>query len=194
MRFPPLLGLLAVALLLGCSDRRQEAAPVSRWASSRRPRPMAVPEGVVEGKDIVCGYVTVPEHHGSPDSRTLKLAVARLASLTEDPLPDPLVPLPTGPGASALDSFLPVFASPLGAPIRATRDVVLFEQRGLYRSKPTWRAMRSIPSSSIASPRAWAVRRASNGPRRHTRPAVRACWAGTCDWRPSSTPRAQTTW
>lgn len=137
MRVPTLLGLLAVALLLGCSDRRQEAAPGEQvGVFEEAPCPMAIPEGVVEGQDVVCGYVTVPEHHGSPDGRTLRLAVARLASLNEDPLPDPLVPLPTGPGASALDSYLPVFASPLGAPIRATRDVVLFEQRGLYHSDP----------------------------------------------------------
>ena len=136
MRFPPLLGLLAVALLLGCSDRRQEAAPGEQvGVFEEAPCPMAVPEGVVEGKDVVCGYVTVPEHHGSPDSRTLKLAVARLASLTEDPLPDPLVPLPTGPGASALDLRVsarrPHSRDARRGPLRAARPLPFRAQPGV---------------------------------------------------------------
>jgi pimeloyl-ACP methyl ester carboxylesterase len=131
------LCLLAAALLSGCSGIGQDDAtgrPLGVFEEA--PCPMAVPEGVVEGKDVVCGYVTVPEHHGSPDGRTLRLAVAKVSSLSEDPLPDPLVPLPTGPGESALDSFLPTFASDLGTAIRTTRDVVVFEQRGLYHSEP----------------------------------------------------------
>jgi pimeloyl-ACP methyl ester carboxylesterase len=133
------LGLFAAAALLsGCSGARQDDGPGERvGVFEEAPCPMTVPEGVVEGKDLVCGYVTVPEHHGRPGGRTFRLAVAKVTSLSEDPLPDPLVPLPTGPGASALDSFLPTFASDLGQAIRAARDVVVFEQRGLYYSEPS---------------------------------------------------------
>jgi pimeloyl-ACP methyl ester carboxylesterase len=138
MRISAFLCLLAAAALLSsCSGTGpDDTSGAQVGVFEEAPCPMTVPEGVVEGEDIVCGYVTVPEHHASPDGRTFRLAVAKVTSLAESPLPDPLVPLPTGPGESALDSFLPTFASDLGTAIRATRDVVIFEQRGLYHSEP----------------------------------------------------------
>ncbi len=99
------------------------------------PCPFAVPEGLAEGKDLTCGHVVVPEFHARPGGRTLRLLVAKVSSISTSPGDDPLVLLPTGPGASAVDSFVPELASPLGALLRANRDVVVFEQRGLFYSE-----------------------------------------------------------
>lgn len=99
------------------------------------PCPFPVPDGLTDGKDLTCGYVVVPEYHARPEGRTLKLLVAKVSSLDAAAGGDPLVPLPTGPGSSAIDSFIPLMAEPLGALLRARRDVVIFEQRGLYYSE-----------------------------------------------------------
>ena len=131
------LGVGVVALLAGCSDvGRDEELVQEVGVFEEAPCPMTVPDGVLEGKDVLCGYVTVPEHHWRPDGRTFQLAVAMVTSLDQVPAPDPLVPLPTGPGESALDSYISIFGADLGAVIRATRDVVIYEQRGLYYSEP----------------------------------------------------------
>lgn len=98
--------------------------------------PFDVPQGLVEGKTIKCGYVTVPEFHAKPDARTLRLAVAVFPSLSDNPSPDPFVLAPAGPGNSALGQSTDDVASPLGASLRAERDVVLIDYRGLYYAKP----------------------------------------------------------
>jgi pimeloyl-ACP methyl ester carboxylesterase len=61
--------------------------------------------------------------------------VAKVSSLSPSPEKEPLVPLPTGPGSSAIDAFLDFVASPVGGMFRANRDAVLIEQRGLFYSE-----------------------------------------------------------
>lgn len=101
------------------------------------PCPMPLPESLTEGEDIVCGYVTVPEDHGTPGGKTIQLAVAILHSTSAHPASDPLIMLQGGPGTSALSTFVPLMASPFGDPFLAQRDVILLEQRGAYYSRPT---------------------------------------------------------
>lgn len=125
------VGILMAVLTPWNSALAAEEVGVFRKA----PCPIPVPAGLVEGRDITCGYVVVPERHAQPTGRTLRLLLARVSSLSENPAGDPLVPLPTGPGSSSIDSFLPLMASPVGALLRARRDVVIFEQRGLFHSE-----------------------------------------------------------
>ena len=80
-----------------------------------------------------CGYVTVPEQHRRPDGPTLRLAVAILNSQAEDVAPDPLFMAQGGPGGSSLEIF-PLLM--LNSPIRAGRDIVIFDQRGTFYSEP----------------------------------------------------------
>lgn len=80
-----------------------------------------------------CGYVTVPEQHHNPDGPSIQLAVAILPSTAKNPAPDPLFMAQGGPGGSSLELF-PLFM--LGSPIRAERDIVIFDQRGTLYSKP----------------------------------------------------------
>lgn len=80
-----------------------------------------------------CGYVTVPERHGDPNSSKIRLAVAVLPGQTDDPAPDPLFMAQGGPGGSSLELF-PFLM--LGSPIREERDIVIFDQRGTLYSEP----------------------------------------------------------
>jgi pimeloyl-ACP methyl ester carboxylesterase len=123
---------LILSITLACGPQSEVVTEQSSTGVfEETPCPVAIPDGWTEGKEITCGYVTVPERHAQPDGPTLRLLIAKIASISESPDPDPLVPLPTGPGSSAFDS-----ASPVGAEFRKTREAVIFEQRGLYYSEP----------------------------------------------------------
>lgn len=93
-----------------------------------------LPTGVVEGTDVICGYLTVPEEHANPDGPTIQLAVAILPSLDPDPKSDPLFLAQGGPGGSTIETYTaPLLTSSI---LRADRDIVLFDQRGTLYSKP----------------------------------------------------------
>ncbi|UCC64106.1 MAG: alpha/beta hydrolase, partial [Anaerolineae bacterium] len=101
------------------------------------PCPMALPEGVVEGQDVLCGYVTEPEDHATPAGRTIQLAIAIFNAKSSEPATIPLLMLRGGPGESALSAWAPSFASPFGQILLSKRDVILLEQRGTLYSKPS---------------------------------------------------------
>ena len=132
-----MLILLSTAFItLACSAGPPATTGVQVGVFEDAPCPMPVPEGVVEGETLRCGYVTVPEFHSEPGERTVRLAVAVFSALGEDKVADPLVVAPAGPGASAIGSVGPDVASGVGKPVRAQRDVVLVENRGLAFSEP----------------------------------------------------------
>ncbi len=89
------------------------------------------------GRDVECGWLTVPEDHAKPDGSTIKLAVARFKSDAATPLPDPIVYLEGGPGGSPLRSYPAQFDAIFG-PFAAKRDVILFDQRGTGYSQPAF--------------------------------------------------------
>jgi pimeloyl-ACP methyl ester carboxylesterase len=87
-----------------------------------------------------CGYVIVPEEHGKDNGKTIKLAVVVMRANGEGvgPRPDPIFFLQGGPGGGTIDTFMPLLRNvPIddGA-LRATRDIVLFDQRGTGKSLP----------------------------------------------------------
>jgi len=93
-----------------------------------------VPAGKVEGKDVVCGYLTVPEIHAQPDGPTIQLAVAIIKSKDPNPSTDPLVMAQGGPGGSTIDTYTKLLLS--NNRLLSNRDIVLFDQRGTLYSKP----------------------------------------------------------
>jgi pimeloyl-ACP methyl ester carboxylesterase len=111
-------------------------APAFTGTFEDAPCPMALPEGAVEGRDIRCGYVAVPERHVLPQGKTIQLAVAVIPSTSRDPAPDPLVMLSGGPGESALTAFTALLGLPGMERLWAQRDVVLVEQRGTMYATP----------------------------------------------------------
>jgi pimeloyl-ACP methyl ester carboxylesterase len=91
-----------------------------------------------ERKDYECGFLNVPEHHSNPDGKQIQLAVAIIKSTSANPQPDPLVLLQGGPGGSGITlfSYLASDEAKGSASLRADRDLIIFEQRGTFFSKP----------------------------------------------------------
>ncbi|MBB4120667.1 alpha/beta hydrolase [Martelella radicis] len=89
------------------------------------PRPIGMEE--IEGKTIVCGLVSVPEDHDTPDGKHIGLFFTVLKSHSSVPEPDPVVYLHGGPGAGTLESLEGV--AQVFDPFRQTRDVVMWDQR-----------------------------------------------------------------
>lgn len=87
---------------------------------------------------VVCGQVTVPESRGSSADRTLRLAVAVLPSRSDDPEPDPVVYVPGGPGEAVLRRAPRLRRNRLVQQIRARRDFVLLDPRGVGDSEPSF--------------------------------------------------------
>jgi pimeloyl-ACP methyl ester carboxylesterase len=136
-----LLTLLMALILSACN-----AVPASQTATPA-PTPTAVAAGgkgfektdcwfkAPLGRDVECGWLTVPEDHAKPDGKTIKLAVARFKSDASNPEPDPIVYLEGGPGSGPLKSY-PAQFDLLFGPLAAHRDVILFDQRGTGYSQP----------------------------------------------------------
>ncbi|MEP7358389.1 MAG: alpha/beta hydrolase, partial [Anaerolineales bacterium] len=80
-----------------------------------------------------CGTLFVHEEHADASSPALQLAVAILPALSADPATDPLVFNQGGPGFGSIDTYLSLL---MKSPLRARRDLVLYDQRGTGYSQP----------------------------------------------------------
>lgn len=101
--------------------------------------PFALPDDLVEGEDVECGYLPVYEHReagSSGDGRLIRLAVAVFHPPGGATQPDPVIYLSGGPGASILKLIgtqVEVFSEPVFA---SGRSLIVFDQRGIGLSKP----------------------------------------------------------
>jgi pimeloyl-ACP methyl ester carboxylesterase len=92
---------------------------------------------VPAGRDVTCGWLTVPEDRTDPDNtETIQLHVAIFSSDNPNPAPDPIVYLEGGPGGDALETIPLVFAMRF-APFLANHDLIMFDQRGTGYSQPS---------------------------------------------------------
>lgn len=126
---------LGCGLILPAFQPAALAAPApQQGAFEQAPCMFELPMGVEEGRDVVCGYVTVPEQHGDPAGPTIQLAVAVIKSKAQEPLRDPLFVAQGGPGGSTIETY----AEPLltTSRLRTDRDIVLWDQRGTLHSAP----------------------------------------------------------
>lgn len=126
---------MLVMLIAASGVQESVASPKAQPTSAFQPAPCMfdLPIGAVEGQDIECGYVTVPEQHINPQGRTIQLAVAIVKSTSPSPVSDPLFMAQGGPGGSTIDAFVQPL---MDSPFRDNRDIVLFDQRGTLYSKP----------------------------------------------------------
>jgi pimeloyl-ACP methyl ester carboxylesterase len=132
-----LVGMLALPIGVQAYEPRNTAAVIlaQRKDAFQPARCMFdLPIGAVEGEDVQCGYLTVPEEHINPDGPTIQLAVAIIKSKDLQPKPDPLVLAQGGPGGSTIDTYAPALLG--NNNIRKDRDIILFDQRGTLYSKP----------------------------------------------------------
>ena len=85
---------------------------------------------------LECGYVAAPLRHAAPDGVKIKLATVIIPSDAPDKRPDPLFMAQGGPGGSTIGSFAATLIStPDLRPVKK-RDIVLWDQRGTFYSKP----------------------------------------------------------
>jgi pimeloyl-ACP methyl ester carboxylesterase len=84
--------------------------------------------------ETICGDLIVPENRHNPDNqRTVRLHVAVLKALQDDPFPDPVIYLEGGPGGNQLQLLRDNFEL---QSLNYKRDVIIFDQRGTGLSEP----------------------------------------------------------
>jgi pimeloyl-ACP methyl ester carboxylesterase len=136
-----LVGILVLAggtgLLIFLFQRPANPAPPSS-AFQTTPCPFKLAAGVVQGKDVVCGYLTVPADHSRPQGPTIRLAVVIIKASYSHPAPDPVVDLQGGPGTQLLAYLGPVLTpTTLSNYQLGDRDFILLDQRGVGYSQPS---------------------------------------------------------
>ena len=67
--------------------------------------------GAVEGKDVECGHLIVPELHAKPEGTKIKLGIAIIKRTGDSSTPSsPLVLTQGGPGGSSIELYLSLAA------------------------------------------------------------------------------------
>lgn len=133
MKMRGLLLFVVLALTLTMTVRPASAQGGSFIPTATTiPCPMALPASEVEGQTVTCGQINVPEDWDNIDGKQIAITYAILHSKSQAPFPDPVIYFGGGPGESPLESIA-YFASAFGK-LRATRDVILFDQRGTLYS------------------------------------------------------------
>lgn len=82
-----------------------------------------------------CGDLIVLEDREKPDGATVSLHVAIFRSYNPNPEPDPVIYLMGGGGGNALGAA-DYYLRTVGNKIRATRDFIMYNQRGTHLNEP----------------------------------------------------------
>lgn len=146
-RLPPrhylrllLVLLIVLVVLAGVYGVSRAVSPPPRQASSAFQQvhcPFAIGPGLVEGKNIICGFLTVPEDRSQPRGPTIRLAVAVFKAPNPRPVPDPVLVLGGGPGEAQLVNTGPLINARNLTLVAAGRDLILLDQRGEGYSQPS---------------------------------------------------------
>lgn len=135
--------LAALLLLATTGAGLPAAAAETHPGSGTDPRltPVSCWFSVPEGEAATCATLAVPERRDRPQGRMLHLPVAILHASESPTQPDPVIYVEGGPGASVFGVGEPAEERMEGwwdalAPLRRTRDVVLFDPRGVGRAEP----------------------------------------------------------
>jgi pimeloyl-ACP methyl ester carboxylesterase len=99
----------------------------------------------IEGKTLICGTVNVPEDHGKPEGRRMDLKFAVYKSRSLVPASDAVVNLHGGPGGGIVDAV--ALTSTFFERLRARRDVVAFDQRGVDASGADTRCVATVAAN-----------------------------------------------
>jgi len=98
--------------------------------------PFTLTPTLIEGENVRCGYLTVPEQHNTPDSSTIRLAVLHI-SVAENPLPDPIMMVIGGPNLTIMN-YMNEIGGEVGLELAMLtgRDFIVMDQRGTGYSEP----------------------------------------------------------
>jgi len=132
--------LLACLLLLltgtGSSARPAAVSPaLPRFVSGACPFTLGL--GLVQGRDVRCGSLLVPEDRRHPTGRRVVLAVAIFKSPSAHPAPEPLIYLSGGPGSDPLVDLAPLVTARNIQDVAGRQDFILLDQRGTDTSTPS---------------------------------------------------------
>ncbi len=145
MRWPSRL-LLCLVLVLSCLWPLQQATAAQNSSATPDLAEVTLAPNdcsfLIQGSDdprkrlgdIACGTLDVPENWDHPEGRRIQIGYLVLKSTAAQPMPDPVVFLAGGPGASPLTSS--EIMARFFAGLRQERDVVFFDQRGTRLSSP----------------------------------------------------------
>ena len=98
--------------------------------------PFILPEGLIEGEDVECAYLYVPENREIKNGRQIRLVLAVFHRPGDLQFSDPVIYLSGGPGLAALESVYLHYEDFNKGVFAAGRDLIIFDQRGLGLSKP----------------------------------------------------------
>jgi len=138
-----LLGALVVVVLValagGYGVFRAVSQPSRQTSSAFHQArcPFILGFGLVEGKNVTCGFLSVPEDRSLPKSSTIRLAVAIFKTPSSQPAPDPVLFLSGGPGDALLENQGSRFNAGNLAYLLQNRDLILLDQRGVGYSQPS---------------------------------------------------------
>jgi len=118
------------SMLVACTLMPLCALAQVQW----EPRPVELNEELAER--VRFGYLAVPENRANPDSREIFMAFTVLKSLAENPLPDPVIILPEGPGIGLSQFVSGIAGNAVVQKILQRRDVILIDIRGTGYSHP----------------------------------------------------------
>ena len=129
------IALAVIALVASRAHAQEPSAPGPQafkpeFSRGACPEHLDVPDDVF----LRCGYVTVLEDRAKPDGRTIELYVVRIRALSPIRHPDPVIYLAGGPGGSATRGTQRFLYQ--GRSLWTGRYLVLFDQRGIGRSRP----------------------------------------------------------
>jgi pimeloyl-ACP methyl ester carboxylesterase len=132
--------VVLVALAGGYGVFRAVSQP-SRQASSAFQQahcPFPLGFALVEGRNVTCGFLVVPEDRSLPKGPTIRLAVAIFKTPSSQPDPDPVLFLSGGPGGALLETMGPRYNA---GNLPSNRNLILLDQRGVGYSQPSLRCL-----------------------------------------------------
>jgi len=139
-----LVGMLVLAMLAGGAgllisllhSGTNQSPASSAFHTAACPFKLAA--GVVQGKDVVCGYLSVPEDHNRASGPGIRLAVVIFKGSYSTPAATPVVDLQGGPGTELLATIGPVLTPTILSNFQLVgRDLILLDQRGVGYSQPS---------------------------------------------------------
>jgi pimeloyl-ACP methyl ester carboxylesterase len=133
--------VVVLVVLAGGYGVFRALSPTARQASSAFQQascPFPLGAGLVEGQNVTCGFLVVPEDRSQPQGPTIRLAVAIFKTSSPHPTADPVFVLGGGPGDALLENLGPRYNA---GNLPSHRDLILLDQRGAGYSQPSLRCM-----------------------------------------------------
>lgn len=134
---PPVTGPISTPQVTSAPPTSQTGHPTSAFQAAHCP--FQTGAGIIDGQQVNCGYVTVPEDRGTSDKQQVKLAVAifKAPQYMNSIDPAPVLRLDGGPGGPSLDSWAHFVSAGDYNTLIFNHDVIMFDQRGTGYSTPS---------------------------------------------------------